>query len=166
MGERRLQVVVPAVLHEDGRSREAIQHMIIRKNFGATHFIVGWDMAGMKSTVTAPAAHSKWERSTCPSSTCAWQEREHGVLKCRYLDVMVASLLLHCRRSRLRTVAVLQWTVLASCAFQEEVPRPCDGTTLKCRRDAFVLSLLSNPHKGRLRVVRSKGSSRDPCLSC
>merc|ERR1719199_2212220 len=41
--------------------REAIQHMIIRKNFGATHFIIGRDMAGTKSTLTSDDFYGAFE---------------------------------------------------------------------------------------------------------
>lgn len=41
--------------------REAIQHMIIRKNFGATHFIIGRDMAGTKSTLTQEDFYGPFE---------------------------------------------------------------------------------------------------------
>merc|ERR1712066_998885 len=41
--------------------REAIQHMIIRKNFGATHFIIGRDMAGTKSTLTSDDFYGSFE---------------------------------------------------------------------------------------------------------
>merc|ERR1712050_375278 len=41
--------------------REAIQHMIIRKNFGATHFIIGRDMAGTKSTLDSEDFYGAFE---------------------------------------------------------------------------------------------------------
>merc|ERR1719305_1925548 len=41
--------------------KEAIQHMIIRKNFGATHFIIGRDMAGTKSTLTSDDFYGAFE---------------------------------------------------------------------------------------------------------
>ena len=41
--------------------REAIQHMIVRKNFGCTHFIVGRDMAGTKSTRTGEDFYDPYE---------------------------------------------------------------------------------------------------------
>jgi len=41
--------------------REALQHMIIRRNYGCTHFIIGRDMAGSKSSLTGEDFYSPYE---------------------------------------------------------------------------------------------------------
>merc|ERR1711988_110935 len=41
--------------------REAIQHMMIRKNYGCTHFIIGRDMAGSKSSLDGEDFYGAYE---------------------------------------------------------------------------------------------------------
>eukprot|EP00640_Fibrocapsa_japonica_P001299 CAMPEP_0113943534 /NCGR_PEP_ID=MMETSP1339-20121228/25730_1 /TAXON_ID=94617 /ORGANISM="Fibrocapsa japonica" /LENGTH=397 /DNA_ID=CAMNT_0000948435 /DNA_START=189 /DNA_END=1382 /DNA_ORIENTATION=+ /assembly_acc=CAM_ASM_000762 len=48
---RTFWAYLPYSMHMAG-PREAIQHMMIRKNYGCTHFIIGRDMAGSKSSIS------------------------------------------------------------------------------------------------------------------
>jgi len=55
---------LPYSMHMAG-PREAIQHMMIRKNFGCTHFIIGRDMAGSKSSITGEDYYGAYDAQDC-----------------------------------------------------------------------------------------------------
>merc|ERR1719231_1603404 len=59
-GKKTNWAYLPYSMHMDG-PREAIQHMLIRKNFGCTHFIIGRDMAGSKSSVDGEDFYGAFE---------------------------------------------------------------------------------------------------------
>ena len=51
---------LPYAMHMAG-PREALQHMIIRRNYGCTHFIIGRDMAGCKSHLNGKDFYGAYE---------------------------------------------------------------------------------------------------------
>ncbi len=51
---------LPYSMHMAG-PREALQHMIIRRNYGCSHFIIGRDMAGCKSQLTGEDFYGPYE---------------------------------------------------------------------------------------------------------
>jgi sulfate adenylyltransferase len=51
---------LPYSMHMAG-PREALQHMIIRKNYGCTHFIIGRDMAGCKSSLSGEDFYGRYQ---------------------------------------------------------------------------------------------------------
>mmetsp|Transcript_88581 Transcript_88581/g.251083 ORF Transcript_88581/g.251083 Transcript_88581/m.251083 type:complete len:487 (+) Transcript_88581:91-1551(+) len=59
-GKRTKWAYLPYSMHMAG-PREAIQHMLVRKNFGCTHFIIGRDMAGSKSSLDGEDFYGAFE---------------------------------------------------------------------------------------------------------
>ncbi len=79
---------LPYSMHMAG-PREALQHMIIRRNYGCTHFIIGRDMAGCKSVLTgedfygpydaqnfAKECSEELEMQTVPSQNLVYTEEK------------------------------------------------------------------------------------------
>jgi sulfate adenylyltransferase len=61
---------LPYSMHMAG-PREAIQHMIIRKNYGCTHFIIGRDMAGCKSSISGEDFYGAYDAQDLAGANAA-----------------------------------------------------------------------------------------------
>ncbi|GCE64566.1 sulfate adenylyltransferase [cyanobiont of Ornithocercus magnificus] len=66
---RILWAYLPYSMHMAG-PREALQHMIIRRNYGCSHFIIGRDMAGCKSSLSGEDFYGPYDAQKFASS-CA-----------------------------------------------------------------------------------------------
>ena len=64
--------------------REAIQHMIIWKNFGAAHFIFGRDIAGTKGPITGDDFYGAYDAQ----ETCEWYPVKLGVTVTHYANMV------------------------------------------------------------------------------
>ena len=60
---------LPYSMHMAG-PREALQHMIIRRNYGCTHFIIGRDMAGCKSSITGEDFYGPYDAQDFAKKCC------------------------------------------------------------------------------------------------
>ena len=61
---------LPYSMHLAG-PREALQHMVIRRNYGCTHFIIGRDMAGCKSSLTGEDFYAPYAAQEAANASCA-----------------------------------------------------------------------------------------------
>ena len=73
--ERILWAYLPYSMHMAG-PREALQHMIIRRNYGCTHFIIGRDMAGCKSSLTGEDFYGPYDAQEFAKSCAAELEMQ------------------------------------------------------------------------------------------
>ena len=144
---------LPYSMHMAG-PREAIQHMIIRKNYGCTHFIIGRDMAGSKSSLSGEDFYGAYDAqqfaqqhaaelgmATVPSLNVVYTQEEGYVTA----DVAKAKGLKELKLSGTKFRQMLragedipEWfafkSVVQARARRPAAPRCCDGAAAAPRR--------------------------------
>jgi len=78
-----LWAYLPYSMHMAG-PREALQHMMLRKNYGCTHFIIGRDMAGSKSSISGKDFYSPY----AAQETATQHAEELGIKTVPSLDLV------------------------------------------------------------------------------